>query len=83
MINFTVPLNSGWGKRVREKQGAEDGDVLAISPTMLRAIDTLESLTPPAPEQTVRDVEEAVWRDASESESVSAGASGEKQPALA
>ena len=83
MIDFTVPLNPGWGKRVRDKYGAEDGDILAISPTMLRAIDTLEALTPPAPEETVRAVEEEAWIDASEPESVRLGVSVEKQSALA
>jgi ABC-type arginine transport system permease subunit len=41
MLDFTVPSSPGWGKRILEEEGSEEGQVGAISPKMLAAIDVL------------------------------------------
>ncbi len=41
MLDFTVPNSPGWGKRVLAAEGSEDGQIGAISPRMLAAIDVI------------------------------------------
>lgn len=51
MLDFTVPNNPGWGKRVLAEQ--EEGHIGAISPKMLAAIDTLRGQQYHVTNQTV------------------------------